>query len=71
MQKLVFKTNVKCNGCRAAITPYLDSEPSISGWKVDIFDKDRLLTVEGEALDAGQVISLLKEAGYQAELFQQ
>lgn len=63
-----FKTNVKCNGCRAAITPFLDSEPSISNWKVDIFDPERLLTVEGDQLDPQRVIELLKEAGYLAEI---
>ena len=66
--KLLFKTNVKCNGCRTAITPFLDNEPSINSWKVDIFDPDRLLTVEGEELDPQTVIDLLRKAGYQGEV---
>ena len=67
--KLQFKTNVKCNGCRTAITPFLDNEPSISQWKVDIFDPDRILTIEGEDLDAEHIIDLLHQAGYQGELY--
>lgn len=69
MQTLTFKTNVKCNGCKAAITPYLDNEPSISNWRVDIYDENRLLTIEGESLDPEKIIGLLKQAGYQAEEF--
>jgi copper chaperone len=67
MQTLQFKTNVKCNGCKAAITPYLDNEPSISNWRVDIYDEDRVLTVEGETLDPEVIVGLLKQAGYFAE----
>jgi copper chaperone CopZ len=67
MQTLQFKTNVKCNGCKAAITPYLDNEPSISNWRVDIYDEDRVLTVEGESLEPEVIVGLLKQAGYFAE----
>lgn len=59
---------MKCNGCKAAISPFLDKESSISNWKVDIFDPDRILTVEGDNLDPEVVISLLHQAGYQGEL---
>ncbi|MHC1706477.1 MAG: heavy-metal-associated domain-containing protein [Bacteroidales bacterium] len=68
MMKLKFRTNVKCQGCRTAITPFLDKEPSISSWKVDIFDPDRILTVEGENVDPAIIIGLLHQAGYQGEL---
>lgn len=68
MLSLKFKTNVKCNGCKAAITPFLDNEPTISDWRVDIFDPDRILTVEGETVNAEIVIALLQKAGYKAEL---
>jgi copper chaperone len=66
--KLKFRTNVKCQGCRAAIAPYLDNEPSIESWKVDIFDPDRILTVEGPVLDPAIIIALLHKAGYQGEI---
>jgi len=68
MLSLKFKTNVKCNGCKAAITPFLDNEPTISEWRIDIFDPERMLTVEGEAVQADTVIALLQKAGYKAEL---
>ncbi|MEI6575442.1 MAG: heavy-metal-associated domain-containing protein [Bacteroidota bacterium] len=68
MPSLQFKTNVKCNGCKAAITPFLDNEETISEWRVDIFDPDRILTVEGEDVKASTVIAILEKAGYKAEL---
>ena len=68
MPKFKFRTNVKCNGCKAAVTPFLDREPTIDSWKVDIFDPERILVAEGDDLVPETVISLLKQAGYQAEL---
>jgi copper chaperone len=65
---LTFKTNVKCNGCKQAIAKYLDEDPGIQSWRVDIFDPDRLLTVQGEEVTAEKVISLLRQAGYSGEL---
>ncbi len=68
MNTLKFKTNVKCNGCKKAITPCLDGQANISSWKVDIFDPERILIVEGDDLDPIHIINLLREAGYHAEL---
>ena len=68
MNSLKFKTNVKCNGCKSAITPFLDNEASIQDWRIDIFDPERILTVEGEEVTAEIVINLLQKAGYKAEL---
>ena len=68
MNTLRFKTNVKCNGCKAAITPFLDNEATIADWRIDIFDDNRLLTVEGEHVKPETVVELLRKAGYQAEL---
>ena len=67
MASLKFKTNVKCNGCKSAITPFLDNEPSIEEWRIDLFDPDHLLTVEGDDVKSDTVISLLAKAGYKAE----
>lgn len=68
MSSLKFKTNVKCNGCKAAITPFLDNEPSINEWRIDLFDPDHILVVEGDSVTDETVIALLAKAGYKAEL---
>jgi copper chaperone len=68
MTSLKFKTNVKCNGCKAAITPFLDNEPTIEDWRIDLFDPEHILIVEGDTLNGDTVIALLAKAGYKAEL---
>lgn len=68
METLKFKTNIKCGGCIATVTPFLDKIPEISKWEVDTNSADKILTVEGnEALNAARIQSSLKDAGYVAE----
>jgi copper chaperone len=62
-----FKTNIKCGGCIAAVTPHLTTEQGIKQWEVDLQHPDRILTLETER-SAGEVQTILKEAGYSAEL---
>jgi len=65
MKDMKFKTNIKCGGCVASVKPKLDSIPEIREWKVDLGSPDRILTVEGENLDAGKITEALSSAGYQ------
>ena len=64
--KYTFKTNIKCGGCIATVQPVLNAETAISGWKVDIADPEKILTVETESLDAQDIIALVESVGYQA-----
>lgn len=63
MAKLEFKTNIKCGGCIAAVTPYLDKLEAVK-WSVDTANPDKILTVEGEVKEE-EVIKLVQEAGYE------
>jgi len=68
MQTLEFKTNIKCAGCIAAVTPHLDALPEIESWKVDTDQADKLLQIKAQdQLTAAQVIATLDKAGYKAE----
>lgn len=67
MSELLFKTNIKCNGCIAKVTPFLDGEKQIQEWKVDLENPDRVLSVKSEKLSSENVIDLLKKSGYTAE----
>lgn len=68
METSKFKTNIKCGGCIAAVSPYLDRLPGIEHWEVDIQDPDKILTIQGKAGPSDQeVISTLEKAGYKAE----
>ncbi len=67
MAELLFKTNIKCNGCIATVTPFLDGEKQIDEWKVDLENPERILSVKSETVSSESVVELLKKAGYTAE----
>lgn len=67
METLKFKTNIKCGGCIAAVTPYLNQVNDIKKWEVDTVNPDKILIVEAENLSSQEVIAKIKEAGYTAE----
>ena len=68
METLKFKTNIKCGGCIATVTPFLNQVNEIKNWEVDTVNPDKILTVEAENnIAAEDIISKIKEAGYSAE----
>ena len=68
MEIFKFKTNVKCGGCIATVTPHLNQVKGIISWNVDTTDPLKIMTVETEGISADEITSVMKTAGYQAEL---
>jgi len=68
MNTLKFKTNVKCGGCIAAVTPHLNKVKGIASWNIDITDAQKILTVETDEISAETIVLVMKNAGYQADL---
>jgi Copper chaperone len=67
METLKFKTNIKCSGCVAQVTPHLEASPSIKEWNVDIANPDKVLTVKAENIGAEEIKAIVQKAGYNAE----
>ena len=68
METLKFKTNIKCGGCIAAVTPHLNKISDIEKWEVDTVDPEKILTVEAkQGIDSKNIIDTLASAGYRAE----
>ena len=65
MEKLLFKTSLKCNGCINAITPGIESITEVKDWKVDLDSADKVLEVEASSDVTDQVIENVKKAGYE------
>lgn len=63
-----FKTNLKCSGCIAALTPHLNELAQIEKWEVDLKDPNRVLTVQSTELTPQQIVQTIQQAGYQAEV---
>ena len=68
MNTLKFKTNVKCGGCIASVTPHLNQAKGIVSWNVDTTNPLKIMTVETEGISAEEITSVMKTAGYKAEL---
>ena len=66
METLQFKTNIKCGGCVAAVTPFLNGDENVEKWSVDLESADRVLKVE-TSHSSQEIEELVKKAGYVAE----
>lgn len=67
MTDFKFKTNIKCGGCIAAVTPFLDKVIGIEKWEVDTANLDKVLTVTCDLVDTSSIENAVKEAGYSIE----
>ncbi|MEO5777327.1 MAG: heavy metal-associated domain-containing protein [Flavobacterium sp.] len=66
MNKLQFKTNIKCAGCIAKATPILNQKLGEGQWEVDIMTLKKTLTVTSD-LNEDEVAEIVKESGFTAE----
>ena len=68
MNTLKFKTNIKCSGCVATTTPYLDKAAGEKNWEVNTTDPNKVLTVSNpEEIDEKKIITAVEAAGFKAE----
>ncbi len=65
---LRFKTNIKCGGCIATVSPFLNGAPGISHWEVDTAGMDKILTVQSDGISEEEVIRIVQKAGYKIEV---
>jgi copper chaperone len=66
MKIIEFKTNINCGNCIKTVTPFLNKLEEVDDWKVDTENADKILTVEGDNFTAEEIISTLKDAGFNA-----
>ncbi|GAB4195021.1 MAG: hypothetical protein OHK0057_16940 [Thermoflexibacter sp.] len=64
--EIKLKTNIKCMGCIAQVTPFLNAATNIQSWEVDIQHPEKVLTVKGD-IDKKQLIQLIEKAGFKAQ----
>ncbi|WP_316804245.1 hypothetical protein [Pedobacter nototheniae] len=68
METLKFKTNIKCGGCIATVTPFMDKLSHVESWEVDTQNPDKVMTVKvEEGTDAKSITSAVEQAGYLIE----
>ncbi len=67
MEKIQFKTNIKCGGCVAQVTPHLNAVEGIRQWQVDTQNPGKILTVEFEGVEPNRIVEAVQTAGFKAE----
>jgi len=67
METIKLKTNVRCNGCIAKVTPYLNGLKGVEKWNIDLNDPSRILTAEVFGITSEDIVAALQKAGYLAE----
>lgn len=67
METLRFKTNIKCAGCVATVTPALNKAAGADSWTVDLESPDKILTISAGQVKAGEIKKAIAQAGFQAE----
>lgn len=66
METIKFKTNIKCSGCIATVTPHLNEAIGEGKWEVDLNTPGKILTIASKT-DAIKVKEAVEKAGYNAE----
>jgi copper chaperone len=66
MKPMKFKTNIKCSGCVAKVTPGLNETAGAGKWDVDLSSPERVLTIT-TAIPEDKVKEALEKVGYKAE----
>lgn len=67
METVQFKTNIKCSGCIATVTPVLNELVGQDNWEVDLQSPDKVLTVSTEEAGKQEIKQAIEKAGYKAE----
>jgi copper chaperone len=62
-----FKTNIKCGGCVATVTPFLNAAKGISKWSVDTANNDKILSVISKGISESEIIDAIQKAGFKIE----
>lgn len=66
MKTHTFKTNIKCTGCVAKVTPFLNEAIGDKNWQVDYNNPQKILSVETD-IQADEIIKVVERAGFKAE----
>ena len=64
---LVFRTSMQLEHDVKKVSCLMNSEHRIHRWNVDLHDCDKVLRIETDCLEVGEVIRLVTQAGYYCE----
>lgn len=66
METVRFKTDIKCSGCVAKVSPFLNEAFGEGNWQVDTLNPSKVLTVQATGKEE-RIEEVVAKAGYKAE----
>ena len=69
MDAITFKTDLHCSSCVSKVTPILEDDSSIKEFNINLDHPQKLITIQGNIINSGKLISKIEDAGYHAEIF--
>lgn len=66
METVQFKTNIKCSGCVAKATPFLNEAAGEDNWEINVNNPDKVLTVSKDELKIAEIKQAVEKAGFTA-----
>jgi copper chaperone len=66
METIKFKTDIKCSGCVAKVTPHLNEAVGEENWNVDVSNPSKILSVVGETNES-KIKEAVQKAGFKIE----
>ena len=66
MEPIKFKTDIKCSGCVAKVTPHLNEAVGEDNWNVDVSNPSKILSVVGETSES-KIKEAVQKAGFKIE----
>ena len=66
MKTIQLKTNIMCSACLEKVTPAMNEKAGAGNWTVELTSPAKILTVNSDTLNAGDIIKAVETAGYKA-----
>jgi len=67
METLKFNSTIKCTGCLAKVTPFLDETAGANNWEIDLKNPNKVLTVKANGVSAEDITKAVENAGYSVQ----
>jgi len=67
METLKFNSTIKCTGCLAKVTPFLDETAGVNNWDIDLKNPNKVLTVKANGVSAEDITKAVENAGYSVQ----
>jgi cation transport ATPase len=71
MEAITLSTDLHCNSCLSKVNPFLAEDPTIQHYDINLEHPGKLVTIQGNSLNAELLITKFNQAGFHAQLYKE